>query len=172
MKKIKCGVYKITCIPNGKIYIGSSKNIDKRWRKHIDELRYQEHPNKFLQQDYNLYGEDKFKFEIIEFCPEDERLALEQEYINHYQPFAHLNIGYNIYQKVSGYNENNSFIYMNYDKFGFPRNVKDVGSRWNMNVDEFDYINKDKNELYEEYEGYTTMKYLEKDMIMCNPDYE
>lgn len=41
-----------------------------------------------------------------------------------------------------------------------------------MDYNEKYYLYKSIDELYEEYEGYTTMKYLEEDMIMCNPDYE
>ena len=35
---MKIGIYKITNLKNGKFYIGSSKNIDRRWWEHINEL--------------------------------------------------------------------------------------------------------------------------------------
>jgi group I intron endonuclease len=58
-----CGVYKITCLENGKIYIGSSKNINSRWNNHRWNLRNGKHHNYFLQSDWDMYGEDVFVFE-------------------------------------------------------------------------------------------------------------
>jgi len=64
----KCGIYSITNIINGKKYIGSSTKIVKRWTEHRCHLKYNTHTNPILQNAYNKYGKDNFKYEIIEEC--------------------------------------------------------------------------------------------------------
>lgn len=84
-----CGVYKITCEGNSKIYIGSSINIRERWQQHLALLRGNRHSSIYLQNSYNKYGEDSLKFEVliklIEFN-EDVLRDLEWYYIEKYQP--------------------------------------------------------------------------------------
>ena len=60
------GVYKIICLPTGKIYIGSSVNIFDRWTIHKSGLRNNKHYNPHLQKAWNKYKENNFNFEIIE----------------------------------------------------------------------------------------------------------
>lgn len=60
-----CGVYRITCIGNSQIYIGSSVNIRERWQQHLALLRRNRHSSTYLQNSYNKYGEDSFKFEVL-----------------------------------------------------------------------------------------------------------
>lgn len=111
MKKIKCGVYKITCIPNGKIYIGSSKNIDKRWNEHIYELNNHRHCNMFLQEDWDKYGQSEFKFEVIEETEECNRFEIEQEYIDEFRPYYRNGNGYNISENALRQNSDGMRIY-------------------------------------------------------------
>jgi group I intron endonuclease len=59
------GIYQITCLPTGKIYIGSSVDIEYRKGKHFYLLREGRHPNPHLQSAYCKYGKDSFSFEII-----------------------------------------------------------------------------------------------------------
>ncbi len=91
----KCGVYKITCMVNNKIYIGSSKNIYQRWKDHNNDLINKRHINSHLQKDWNKYGKDNFKFEIVEFCNEEDVRNREQFYIDSTN-CCDRNIGYNI----------------------------------------------------------------------------
>lgn len=86
MQKIT-GIYKITCLSNNKIYIGSANNIYKRWNEHIWELNNQKHDNKHLQDAWNKYGEENFVFEIIEECNKDIKLDREQYYLDLYEPY-------------------------------------------------------------------------------------
>lgn len=61
------GLYTITNRENGKIYIGESLDIYRRWHKeHIPQLRKNCHYNEELQNDFNKYGEENFSFEILE----------------------------------------------------------------------------------------------------------
>lgn len=98
-KEAICGVYMITNIVNGKIYIGSSNDIKKRWAQHKRELKNGTHDNPHLQNAWNLYGESNFKFEILEECSLKEQFQKEQVYLDTFQPFG--NTGYNIVHKIS-----------------------------------------------------------------------
>ena len=60
------GIYKITNTQSNKCYIGSSVNIRKRCREHIIRLKNKSHPNDYLQNSFNKYGELNFIFEVVE----------------------------------------------------------------------------------------------------------
>lgn len=166
-KKYKSGVYKITCLENGMIYIGSSKNISNRMSDHRYKLKKNTHHNYYLQDDYNTYGLDKFKFEILEKCDEDDCLSLEQEYLDKLKPFQKLDNGYNI-NEVAGGRQTSGF------KF-FVGNgnchVKQIGYPVPMPITYEEYYSKTREELCEECEGFTTMDYLEEDILRCNPEW-
>ena len=99
MAKQICGVYKITNLVNGKFYIGSSKNIMKRFKEHKSDLNEQMHDNLHLQNAWNQYGEGNFKFEIIEECEPSMQFEREQFYLNAFNPFE--DNGYNIVRQIS-----------------------------------------------------------------------
>ena len=84
------GIYRIKNLINEKSYYGSSKNIEKRWKKHLNELRKKKHINNFLQNAWNKYGENNFIFEIVQECEEKDLLVIEQKYID---LFGYYNIG-------------------------------------------------------------------------------
>ena len=95
MKKNKiCGIYSITNITNGKIYVGSSNNIERRWREHKNMLKSKKHHSTHLQNAWDKYGEDNFLFEILEECNENILLKREQYYIDFYSS-ADCYYGYN-----------------------------------------------------------------------------
>jgi group I intron endonuclease len=75
---MKSGIYYIQNLENGKIYIGSAVNITERWRLHKVHLRNGNHHNKHLQVAWVKYGEDVFKFGVIEYI-EDKDMLLERE---------------------------------------------------------------------------------------------
>lgn len=61
------GIYTITNKVTGKLYIGESLDIYRRWHdEHIPQLRKNRHYNKELQNDFNKYGEENFVFEVLE----------------------------------------------------------------------------------------------------------
>lgn len=93
-------IYQIKNNANGKIYIGSSKNYKKRWKQHIAELNSNSHYNKYLQNAWNKYGEDNFKFTILEEVDLSDQFIKEQEYLNKYKPFD--DNGYNIVRQIDG----------------------------------------------------------------------
>lgn len=166
----KCGVYQIRNIINNQIYIGSSKNIQKRWKQHIKALCENKHDNIFLQNDWNNYGEDCFEFTILEFCEEDKQYKLEQEYFKKLMPFHRLGNGYNVNEDANGMNKSGYKFYD--DERVVGKRLKAIGSKTNMIVSEEDYENKTKDELFEEYDGIETLAYLCDDLLMCNPDWD
>lgn len=59
------GVYKILCLVNGKFYIGSSKNIRKRWYAHWDERERAKTKNQMMYDDMRKYGKENFRIYVI-----------------------------------------------------------------------------------------------------------
>lgn len=92
--KIISGIYKILNTNNGKFYIGSSKNILKRYKQHLKELEKGKHINRHLQSSFNKYG-DVFKLIILEICNENILSEREKYYID-YTKSLDEKIGYNI----------------------------------------------------------------------------
>lgn len=72
------GVYCIENIINHKTYIGSSKNICQRLLKHFALLRHNKHQNAHLQSAWNKYGENNFRWFILELCDSSELTEKEQ----------------------------------------------------------------------------------------------
>ena len=70
-----CGIYKITS-PSGKIYIGQSRNIERRWYKYRREYPKKQHR---LVNSFKKYGVENHIFEIIEEC-EFEQLNIKERY--------------------------------------------------------------------------------------------
>lgn len=71
------GIYKITNQTNDKVYIGKSVDMFTRWRHHERELQRGKHCNVHLQKSWDKYGENSFKFEVVEVC--DEKLLKDRE---------------------------------------------------------------------------------------------
>lgn len=72
-----CGVYKITS-PDGKIYIGQSTNMSKRFYIYRrGELGGQ----KRLSKSFNKYGWINHKFDILHICHPSQLSILEKRYI-------------------------------------------------------------------------------------------
>lgn len=76
------GVYRITNVVNGRVYIGSTKRFDARARDHASGLRSGRHFNAFLQRDYNKCGACSFVFEVVHvIADQTERLSVEEALI-------------------------------------------------------------------------------------------
>ena len=82
------GIYKITCMVNGKIYVGSSNNLRKRWKNHTKSLQQNTHHNQYLQRGWNKYGADAFVFEVIELVMPWALLDREQYWLDTLKPFS------------------------------------------------------------------------------------
>ncbi len=96
------GVFQIKNTLNGKIFIGSSVNLNAIWNRHRFQLEAGLHANKELQKDWNASGPDNFVFEILgtqkkkddpSFDMLKEVKILEEMYLEELQPFG--DKGYN-----------------------------------------------------------------------------
>ena len=86
MAKKICGVYKITNTITNDCYIGSSKDVKKRWIEHKCPSVWNIYPNKQLYQDMRNYGVDKFEFEILAEVEADSLKKAEQQFIETLKP--------------------------------------------------------------------------------------
>lgn len=100
---IQCGVYSITHVASGRIYIGSSRRIILRWNYHRNQLKLGTHDNPYLQKAWTKYGETAFIWEIEELVerPED-LLDREQVFIDKLQT-CNRRKGFNIRPQANGY---------------------------------------------------------------------
>lgn len=95
MRKMHCGVYQIENTINGKLYIGSSCQIERRFYLHKWDLRRGMHHSPLLQRAWDKYGEESFVFKILFTCPTEDRQKHEQAIMDHLQT-ADPSKGYNI----------------------------------------------------------------------------
>lgn len=89
---INTGIYLIKNNINGKVYVGSSVNIKKRFAEHKRILKLNEHHSNKLQNAWNKYGELAFSFYIIQHSLKEDLLIVEQYWIDF---FDSSNLGYN-----------------------------------------------------------------------------
>jgi hypothetical protein len=90
------GIYEIRNILDGKKYIGSAKNLEKRWRDHKYYLAKNKHHSILLQRAWDLYGEHNFSFFVLETVEHLEKLTeREQFYLDTFKTYEPEN-GYNL----------------------------------------------------------------------------
>lgn len=95
-----CGIYKITNLVNGKVYIGQSVDIYKRWNDHKRTLKTptEKHYNYPLYCAFRKYGLENFSFEIVEECSEEKLNKREVYYIELYRTYIN-------WEDSNGYNQ-------------------------------------------------------------------
>lgn len=136
------GIYKITNLINGKIYIGQSVDINKRWRQHKrnSQIKGREY-DKYLYRAFRKYGLENFSFEVIEECSRELLNEKETYYIQYYKA-NNETFGYN---ETSGYNQ---------PQYGFQG---ENHPKHKLTKEEVYYIREcynqhyDKDEIYEEF---------------------
>ena len=84
-----CGIYIITNTVNNKSYIGQSINIEKRWQQHKCS-----NERKPLYRAFKKHGLDKFRFEILVECKQEELDQNEIQCIAEYGSYG--KGGYNL----------------------------------------------------------------------------
>ncbi len=98
------GVYQVRCAGNGKLLVGSSRNLPGKLNSIKFQLRmgsYLPHPE--LAADYRLYGGENFFFEVLDYLEPVEDIlhdytgdlaVLEELWIQKLEPFGEK--GYNV----------------------------------------------------------------------------
>ena len=110
------GIYKIENLINGKVYIGQSIHIERRWQEHC-----QPSSRSLVGKAIQKYGKEHFTFQILEECAEEQLDELEERYISEYNSVVPN--GYNIETASKG---KTSFVF--YDQEVFTEIVKDIVS--------------------------------------------
>ena len=78
-------IYKITCKPTSKVYVGQTINACKtRWTRHKSESQMKD---THLARSARKYGWSSFKFEAVRECPDDELDNWERHYIAKWDSF-------------------------------------------------------------------------------------
>ena len=80
-------IYEICNLANGRVYVGSAMDIQKRQREHLCLLRQGRHYNKHLQNAWCKYGEEMFVFRVVEEVDDDQLIEREQVRINATESF-------------------------------------------------------------------------------------
>jgi hypothetical protein len=90
MKQTICGIYKIGRFGSTECYVGQSIDIQGRYRGHMNDLRRNQHPSKFMQHVYNKYGQDILYLEVLEQITDkkdkEELTSAEQKWIDLLNP--------------------------------------------------------------------------------------
>ena len=90
------GIYKITNKLNGKVYIGQSRDIDARWRQHINAK-----DNYAIHNAIKKYGKENFSFEVLLECPAEMLNVWERDMIALYDCISPN--GYNLTEGGEGH---------------------------------------------------------------------
>ena len=80
------GIYKITCIKTGEIYIGKSTDVKSRWQQHCKSaFNCGTIAHSLLHTKMKQYGIEQFTFELVGQVPKEQLSEREKFYINFYQ---------------------------------------------------------------------------------------
>jgi group I intron endonuclease len=87
------GIYIIKNTLANKVYVGSSKDIEKRFVQHKYQLKKGCHHSYKLQNAWDEYGENAFEFSVIEEVEESINLfEVEQQFIDEYRSWEEYNV--------------------------------------------------------------------------------
>lgn len=86
-------VYAIRHNATDRVYIGSSLNVDRRFKQHLYALQAHAHVVDDMQKDYDEHGED-YTLTILDTINDESEIEKEYEWMDKYQSFTR-GIGYN-----------------------------------------------------------------------------
>lgn len=89
---ISSGVYCIVCKKNGNMYIGSSKDVFKRMRRHFTQLTTGGHHSSYLQRSWNKHGADCFEAKVLLLCGYSDLRFFEQLLIDSFYPAYNMSL--------------------------------------------------------------------------------
>lgn len=168
-KNDNCGIYGIFNLINGKVYIGKSVNIEKRWNSHFNYLKCDKHKNSHLQKSYNKYGKENFEYKILKLCKKEKLDYWEKYFIyDRYNSF-NPNCGYNktIGGEGGAYREYSMVINKWINDFVNGNSLSKIAKQYNIS---HSTVRKYVREYFESQENGDIMykKYKEKIIKMIN----
>lgn len=91
------GIYKIQNKVNGKLYVGRTKNFQRRFKQYEYDFKHRRlrHINDYLMNSMEKYGFENFEFTPLEYCEyeiQPERELFWMEFLNS----THRDFGYNL----------------------------------------------------------------------------
>lgn len=120
------GIYRIRCLPSGRVYIGQSVNIKARWALHRGQLRAGTHGNPIMRRSFNKYGPDAFEFTVLTECADADLDASEKAHIaaakNELGEAMVMNIGEDVRNPMKGRHHTAEARHLLSERFrGIPR---------------------------------------------------
>lgn len=109
------GIYKIENLINGKVYIGQSVHIERRWQEHCRDSA-----ESVVAEAIRKYGVENFSFEVLKECSIEELDELEKLYIKEYGSLVPF--GYNV--DSGGSSNHTSFAV--YDSVEFQQIINEI----------------------------------------------
>ena len=112
-------VYEIRCINNNRVYIGQTRDINKRFANHKYHLSVGDHDNIYLQSDFNKYNSYSFKYTVLKECHSraeakqfedyyiEKNGGIESNKVYNQQDNKRHNVNYNNKLKMSALNNPN-----------------------------------------------------------------
>ncbi|GIP37143.1 hypothetical protein J31TS4_04230 [Paenibacillus sp. J31TS4] len=79
------GVFQLRNVKSGKVLVGGTMDLKGMQNRLLFQLRMGSHINKELQRDWQEFGEDSFRYEILEQIKPREELVLSPEDLKPYQ---------------------------------------------------------------------------------------
>jgi group I intron endonuclease len=73
-------LYRITCLGNGKSYVGRTSNPERRKREHFRALECGDHRNAHLQNAYRKFGRHAFTWVVMGRFESEAALRAEEQY--------------------------------------------------------------------------------------------
>ena len=87
---MQSGIYQIVNTVNGRIYVGSAIDLQRRWNEHRYRLRKGNHHSRYMQRSWAKHGEPAFEFRPLLICASKDLLMYEQIILDGMKP--HYNI--------------------------------------------------------------------------------
>lgn len=94
-------IYRIVRVGTDQCYVGhTTMPIGDRWKAHRYHLKAGSHHSSYLQRSWIKYGAAEFIFEVVEQCPDEDKVVREQFYMDtlnscfNGRPAAESNLGY------------------------------------------------------------------------------
>lgn len=129
-------IYKITNKINNKIYIGQTKDINRRFREH-KKCGYDRVKNKHLYVAINKYGINSFSFEVIEYV---ENYNEREQYWIQYYDSANPDKGYNI--DNSGIPNNHKIELTEKELYQLYQDLRDTSKTYRDLADEYGFASE------------------------------